>query len=671
MSRQMSPSPQSRRFPWNEYGPYRATAGQQHVNSSDRRPVCRDEERRFGEDLLPEGQRRSSSSPQGHFWREQDQDGRYRRRPSPRRDSTDRRVPRGSPQRDGGSDGDRQRRGLGEDLQNFNSRGRPPFSPLRFLREQLPRQPMNSLLDLSQATPSWRRDGEGRGLGQFRDVSPAVRSDEQRGSRGERNTESVNRSRQREDVQPPSKRPRREMDGHHHSGFGREHKDFGDQRYSPTMVVSNRRRDAPIKNALVFAHDQGIPDNRNAPQRQHLDNGRQGDFDLRQRRSGPASSSQERFQTSDCRPDVIEDSRKRHFPDNWEDSAESKRSPPPRERTNFARFDKQDVPTNQRGAGCPHPARGRFRHNPVGNSGKFPKNRTNFEQSSRGYQDVSREEPRAAYRSQSKAVEEEEPRWTDKDRRLEQVRPGSRAQRLQRGDPEVDRPRPNVWEEPESKNMTMVTEETLTIKVDMSQPAQHTSLLCYSADRQLSLDLVNVGRQRLDFLPEASRSNPESGDVHAGTFAQEIITLVHRVKELYFRGEGITLNKRFSLPQQGGHDEEEGAGLTLNQRFSSNLKVTMPHKNIQPLIPGLRGLRTSHSPGDLRHDLERRRQKRLEGVTITIPGSGHPSPAKVKYSGADVTFADKQDYRLEINASSVQGAPYRMTAGPTQRFKNQ
>lgn len=57
------------------------------------------------------------------------------------------------------------------------------------------------------------------------------------------------------------------------------------------------------------------------------------------------------------------------------------------------------------------------------------------------------------------------------------------------------------------------------------------SSLCYTSDRQLSLDLVNVGRQRLDFLPmlEHSGTYHESA-MHTGTFAQEIITLVHQVR---------------------------------------------------------------------------------------------------------------------------------------------
>lgn len=65
----------------------------------------------------------------------------------------------------------------------------------------------------------------------------------------------------------------------------------------------------------------------------------------------------------------------------------------------------------------------------------------------------------------------------------------------------------------------------------MSCPSFPCSSLCYSSDRQLSLDLVNVGRQRLDFLPMLEHSGMfHETAVHTGTFAQEVITLVHRVK---------------------------------------------------------------------------------------------------------------------------------------------
>lgn len=69
-------------------------------------------------------------------------------------------------------------------------------------------------------------------------------------------------------------------------------------------------------------------------------------------------------------------------------------------------------------------------------------------------------------------------------------------------------------------------------------------MLCYSADRQLSLDLVNVGRQRLDFLPMLEHSGTyRENPTHTGAFAQEIITLVHQVKG------GCTVIEGLSNPQ--------------------------------------------------------------------------------------------------------------------------
>ncbi|KPP70776.1 hypothetical protein Z043_110361 [Scleropages formosus] len=144
------------------------------------------------------------------------------------------------------------------------------------------------------------------------------------------------------------------------------------------------------------------------------------------------------------------------------------------------------------------------------------------------------------------------------------------------------------------------TQETLTIKVDMGQSAvQHSASL--PSDRQLSVDLISVGRQRLDFLPALEHGSGAQGESsHSGTFAQEIITLVHQVKEHYFKGRALTLNERFSSVQNDQLNEDTE-------------KEEKKHKR-----------RLAVDPGDLRHDLERRRQERLEEVKVTIPGVGFP-----------------------------------------------
>ncbi|XP_066517668.1 BCLAF1 and THRAP3 family member 3 isoform X2 [Hoplias malabaricus] len=171
--------------------------------------------------------------------------------------------------------------------------------------------------------------------------------------------------------------------------------------------------------------------------------------------------------------------------------------------------------------------------------------------------------------------------------------------------------------------------ETLRIKVDMSRPVGHSSHLGYSSERQLSLDLVNVGRQRLDFLPmlEHSGTYRESA-MHSGTFAQEIITLVHHVKEQYFQSKGITLNERFSSEQH--YSLEDNDDFAEEPEELENMDRPLDDSTSDTQIFCKIGSWQVHqstaqrrqvpAPGDLRHDLERRRQQRLEGVKITIAG---------------------------------------------------
>lgn len=220
------------------------------------------------------------------------------------------------------------------------------------------------------------------------------------------------------------------------------------------------------------------------------------------------------------------------------------------------------------------------------------------------------------------------------------------------------------------------------------------SPLCYSTDRQLSLDLVNVGRQRLDFLPMLEHSGTfRETATHTGTFAQEIITLVHHVKELYFRGDGVTLSERFSAPQKGSYAEEETEELTLDERFTSNRGFSPNLNSVlddeQPLFSRLGtlqgfGQQPMRGPGDLRHDLERRRQERLEGVKVTIPGNslsqrplGPAGEQSLEYSDMDekppmedegfCSWPMEQNRRWEGIDRAKRGDSYRSNTGPQRR----
>lgn len=115
--------------------------------------------------------------------------------------------------------------------------------------------------------------------------------------------------------------------------------------------------------------------------------------------------------------------------------------------------------------------------------------------------------------------------------------------------------------------------------------------------------------------------------VHCGTFAQEIITLVHQVKENYFRGQDIPLNERFSNEQYYSIQDE------FKEKAEYEDEVEMG--NLRPLMNRLQRMPSSGAldprqqlipdPGDLRYDLERRRQQKMEGVKITIAGANFAS----------------------------------------------
>uniref|UniRef100_A0A4W6G2C6 BCLAF1 and THRAP3 family member 3 n=1 Tax=Lates calcarifer TaxID=8187 RepID=A0A4W6G2C6_LATCA len=564
----------------------------------------------------------------------------------------------------------------------------------------------------------WRREEQGRGRGRFRGVSPGGRIDDQRvgagRERGRRSAQGPNRGRRREDQErnPHFKRQRREMDDTDHLGY-RNEEDFEEQRYS---VDSPRdgfggdnqgslpHGDARRLRPLIIEHDHGIAESRELPQWEQFGDHRDIDPDFdRQRSPRPLGSSQERFRTSDSRLDDREDVRGRHFKDNWRDSSflETRRSPMPHDRPNPMRYGNRDGPVNHKGRGGPRPGRGRLNHGQGGRTGP-PRNPAHLQKPSQEYQDLPHEEQRPGYRPFRDDCYEDpiegESNWAGEDRlqQWEHDRSRSLDRHLPRGDldPKMPRSRERGWNDLKSNNMSAAKEETLTIKVDMSRPVNQNSPLCYSSDRQLSLDLVNVGRQRLDFLPMLEHSGTyRETAVHTGTFAQEIITLVHHVKEQYFRDDGVTLNERFSAPQKGGFSEEETEELTLDERFSSNRGFSLNLNSLldddEPLfsrLGPLQGLSQQpvRGPGDLRHDLERRRQERLEGVKVTIPGSsmtqrplGPISESGLEYSDKDEmaqmedegfsSWPEEQSRRRDGGMVPRRGAPYRPNTGSQRR----
>lgn len=272
----------------------------------------------------------------------------------------------------------------------------------------------------------------------------------------------------------------------------RNEDNFGEQQFSlgaPRGGLGDRQGSLPPAGArhvgpLVFKHDHGIPDSREHVEQSRGRRGFDPDFD-RPRSPPPKGSSQERFRTPDSRLDNWDEPRGARFHDNLRDPkySEARRSPVQHKGENHIRFSNRDGPTNQRGRGGPRPTRGRSNQGQHGRNGP-PRSQLHLQQSSEGFQ-APEEEPRSGpdgYRPTGEDCYEEpmegSPLWAE-DRRLQQWdqdRPRSLDRHPPRSnlDPKMPRQRERAWSDQKNNNMTVRTEETLTIKVDMSRPVNQS-----------------------------------------------------------------------------------------------------------------------------------------------------------------------------------------------------
>ncbi|XP_015225550.1 PREDICTED: uncharacterized protein CXorf23-like [Cyprinodon variegatus] len=632
MSRSRSRSPHYRRFPWEEpdFDP-RTVVDQLDGNPQDRghhpREGPEDFRDPYWEERYPEGPRRSPFRDDFHFrhQRHSDHEEFHRWAESPPRDAIPLEDRRFSQRDEGDSDADRHRTEFRDDFYRFDERREIPPTLLPRLRGSSNTQRVSADHHTRKAWEGRRSEEQDRDHGRPRDFSPGMRSDDQRAEemlKEGRFPEYPNRGRQREGWDPAFKRPRREMDFVDHPGY-REEKDFVDRGYSVhrprggfrdrTLGSLPREDSGPF----VGEHDHSVERGRNQQQFENFEDRRNDPNFDRQRSPSSAGSSQEHFRKSTSRP--RENSRGKHF----QNDSRHGNYQEPRRSPNTMRYDQQGGPENYRGRG-----------------------RELDDQGPRGRAEPNRNQPRYQDRTQGgqrpdhhpiRDDYEKIPNWIDEDK-IQQWRQ-SRSRSLEQNSPRDDlhpkRPpqRNQAWSDRRPDNMTVITKETLTINVDMSRPLSNNSPLCYSTDRLLSMDLVNAGRTRQDFMPLLEHSGMyREKATHTGTFAQEIISLVHFVKEQYFRGDGLTLNKRFSAPQKGGYSQDDSEELTLNQRFSSSRGFSLNMDSIfddgddEFLFSKLGSMQgvSNHpkrDPSDLRHDLERRRQEKLEAVKVTIAGS--------------------------------------------------
>ena len=265
----------------------------------------------------------------------------------------------------------------------------------------------------------------------------------------------------------------------------RNEEDFGEQRFSVDAPRDGFGGDSPRGDTghsgpLVIEHDHGITYSRSPSRWEQFDSRRDLDPDFeRQRSPRPVSSSQERFRTPDSRSDDREGARGHNFQDKWRDYnyRETRRSPTTQDRPNTMRYGHREGPVNIRGRGGFRPMRGRSSRGQGGKTGP-QRNQQHFQQSSQGYQDFPRDGPRPEYRplreDSYEDPAEREDDWAEETRlqAWKHDRPGSLDRHLPKIDldPKMPRQRLRQWNDQKANNMTVVTEETLTIKVDMSRP---------------------------------------------------------------------------------------------------------------------------------------------------------------------------------------------------------
>ncbi|XP_012640109.1 BCLAF1 and THRAP3 family member 3 isoform X1 [Microcebus murinus] len=159
--------------------------------------------------------------------------------------------------------------------------------------------------------------------------------------------------------------------------------------------------------------------------------------------------------------------------------------------------------------------------------------------------------------------------------------------------------------------------KSLTVKVDMRKAVNTFRVASsYSTERQMSHDLVAVGRKSENFHPvfEHLDSTQNTENKPTREFAQEIITIIHQVKANYFPSPGITLHERFSKMQDihnaNVNEIKLNSDPEIHRRIDMSLaelhsKQTVLHESEKTLVKII-------DPNDLRHDIERRRKERLQ-----------------------------------------------------------
>ncbi|NXR95694.1 BCLA3 protein, partial [Hypocryptadius cinnamomeus] len=161
--------------------------------------------------------------------------------------------------------------------------------------------------------------------------------------------------------------------------------------------------------------------------------------------------------------------------------------------------------------------------------------------------------------------------------------------------------------------------EHLTVKVDMKKMVtKYRAASSHTTERQMSHDLVAVGRKKENFHPvfehmESVTQNVENDP--SKEFTQEIITIIHQVKANYFASSDITLHERFSKIQDKSSANTNEVKMHLNPEIHRRIDMSLAELQNKRTVPSESPqniVRVLEDPNDLRYDIERRRKERLK-----------------------------------------------------------
>ncbi|XP_059534539.1 BCLAF1 and THRAP3 family member 3 isoform X2 [Myotis daubentonii] len=159
--------------------------------------------------------------------------------------------------------------------------------------------------------------------------------------------------------------------------------------------------------------------------------------------------------------------------------------------------------------------------------------------------------------------------------------------------------------------------KSLIVKIDVKDTVNIPSFHLSKAERQMSCDLVAVGKKSENFHPvfEHLKSAQNTENKSTGEFSKEIITVIHQIKANTSSSSDVTLHERFSKiqdsPATKGANEVQ---LKLDPEIYRKIDMCLAElRNKLNTVCGSEQTQVKViDPNDLRHDIERRRKERLQ-----------------------------------------------------------